>query len=103
MSQVPLPAARPSSWCTVSIGFVADSGSDGDTVAHVLRVLQGLTVHVTDADGATRDLLVVGVEQDDDPAAGWPCFLVGHPLDADDVPANVAIRVALDGARVVVY
>lgn len=103
LSQLSPPAARPSSWCTVSVGFSADSGADGDTVAHILRVLTGLTVSVTDADGATRDLLVVGVEQDDDPDTGWPCFLVGHPLDADDVPANVAIRVALDGARVVVY
>lgn len=91
------------SWCDVTLGFGADSGADGDTVAHILRVLQGLTVHATDAAGVARDLLVVGVEQDDDPAAGWPCFLVGHPLDADDGPSPDRIRVALDGATVLVY
>jgi hypothetical protein len=96
----PLPVP---SWCDVTLGFGADSGTDGDTVAHILRVLQGLTVNVTDAAGAARDLLVVGVEQDDDPAAGWPCFLVGHPLDADDAPTSERVRVALSGARVVVY
>lgn len=98
MFTLPVP-----SWCDVTLGFGADSGTDGDTVAHILRVLTGLTVSVTDTTGATRDMQVVGVEQDDDPDTGYPCFLVGHPLDADDVPANVAIRVALDGARIIVY
>jgi hypothetical protein len=66
-------------------------------------VLTGLTVSVTDTTGATQDLHVLRVEQDDDPDTGYPCFLVGHPLGEDDEPTVEVVRVALDGARVVVY
>lgn len=100
---MPTVPTVPPSWCAFTLGFCADSGADGDTVAHILRVLQGLTVHATDAAGVAWDLLVVGVEQDDDPAAGWPCFLVGHPLGADDEPSAEVVRVPLAGARITVY
>lgn len=98
MFTLPVP-----SWCDVTLGFGADSGTDGDTVAHILRVLTGLTVSVTDADGNVLDMQVVGVEQDDDPDTGYPCFVVGHPLGEDDEPTAEVVRVALDGARIIVY
>lgn len=98
MFTLPVP-----SWCDVTLGFGADSGTDGDTVSHILRVLTGLTVSVTDADGATQDLVVLRVEQSDDPDTGYPCFLVGHPLWEGGEPTAEVVRVALDGARIIVY
>jgi len=98
MFTLPVP-----SWCDVTLGFGADSGTDGDTVAHILGVLVGLTVSVTDTAGATQDLIVLRVEQSDDPDAGYPCFLVGHPLGEDGEPTDEIVRVALDGARIIVY
>lgn len=98
MLTLPVP-----SWCDVTLGFGADSGTDGDTVAHILRVLTGFVVNVTDADGVTRDLHVLRVEQDDDPDTGYPCFLVGHPYGENDAPTAEVVRVALDGARIIVY
>lgn len=98
MHSLPVP-----SWCDVTLGFGADSGTDGDTVAHILRVLVGLTVSVTGAAGATRDLHVLRVEQDDDPDTGYPCFLVGNLLGEGGAPTAEVVRVALDGARIIVY
>jgi len=104
----------PGRWFDFTLGF-ADDGPDLDTVTSTLRAMlpdgdpngAAWVVHVEPAVGDALDVVPSHFEQDDDPARGWPVFLVGHRYDdshaADNDFRGEPVRIPLTGARVTVY
>ncbi len=97
-------------WFNFELAF-ADDGPDLDTVRAVLGLRSGWVIRVNqsskngvdiDADIVFDDLVAV-----DDPANGWPVFIVGHRyLDehaADGSLTCEPVRIPLAGAKITVY
>lgn len=99
-------SGAPSRWFGFTLAF-GDEGPDLDTVRRVLHIGRGWIVHVEPAQGEALDVVVDRVEQDDDPAAGFPVYLVGHWYDenhtADNEYRGEPVRIPLAGSRVTVY
>lgn len=98
-------------WFNFTLGFAAE-GPDLDTVRAVLGLRPGWTIRVEQRDMSgldvvAQDLVFDDVDQDDDPANGWPVFIVGHRyLDehaADGSLTCKPVRIPLAGARITVY
>ena len=99
-------SGAPSRWFGFTLAF-GDDGPDLDTVRRVLHIGRGWIVHVEPHTGEALDVVVDRVEQDDDPAAGFPVFLVGNWYDenhtADNDYRGEPVRIPLAGSRVTVY
>lgn len=96
----------PWRWFGFTLAFAYD-GPDLDTVRAVLDMRPGWVFHVEPAKGEALDIVATGVEQGDDPEAGFPVFLVGHRYDEDHIADNEyrgePVRIPLAGSRVTVY
>jgi hypothetical protein len=101
----------PSRWFEFTLALT-DDGPDLDTVRAALGLSPGWVVHVEYAseDGLDRliaDVVFSALEQDDDPAADFPVYLVGHRYDDNHGVENdyrgEPIRVPLAGARITIY
>lgn len=96
----------PARWFEFTLA-IGDEGADLDTVRAALGLRPGWVLHVEPAHGGALDLVFSGVEQDDDPAANWPVFLVGNRYDdapsANEDNRGEPVRVALAGARLTIY
>lgn len=99
-------SGAPSRWFGFTLAF-GDDGPDLDTVRRVLHIGHGWIVHVEPAEGEALDVVVDRVEQDDDPAAGFPVFLVGNRYDdghdMDNDQRGEPVRIPLAGCRLTVY
>lgn len=97
----------PARWFEFTMALAADTGADADTLRAALGLRPGWVLHVEPAHGDALDLVFSGVEQDDDPAADFPVFLVGNRYDdthtADNEYRGEPVRVALAGARLTIY
>jgi hypothetical protein len=97
----------PGRWFEFTLAIAADSGADVDTVRAALGLSPGWVLHVEPAKGKALDFVFSDVEQDDDPTADWPVYLVGHRYDedhtADDSFRGEPVRIPLAGARVTIY
>jgi hypothetical protein len=105
-------SGSPGRWFGFTLAFSADSGADLDTVRASLGLSPGWVVHVEydSEDGLDRliaDVVFSALEQDDDPAADFPVFLVGHRYDdshtADNDYRGEPVRIPLAGARITIY
>ena len=96
----------PASWFEFTLA-IGDEGADLDTVRASLGLFDGWVLHVEPARGDALDLVFTSLEQDDDPAANWPVFLVGNRYDdapsASEDNRGEPVRVALAGARLTIY
>ena len=96
----------PDRWFEFTLA-IGDEGADLDTVRASLGLFDGWVLHVEPARGDALDLVFTSLEQDDDPAANWPVFLVGNRYDeahtADNDYRGEPVRVALAGARLTIY
>jgi hypothetical protein len=96
----------PASWFEFTLA-IGDEGADLDTVRASLGLFDGWVLHVAPAHGDALDLVFTSLEQDDDPAANWPVFLVGNRYDdapsANEDNRGEPVRVALAGARLTIY
>lgn len=99
-------SGAPSRWFGFTLAFSGD-GPDIDTVRATLGFRPGWVVHVEPHNGEALDVVVFDLEQDDDPAAGFPVYLVGHWYDenhtADNEYRGEPVRIPLAGSRVTVY
>ncbi len=100
-------------WFNFTLGFAAE-GPDDDTVRAVLGLRPGWRIRVDqfDEDGldrVVRDIVFDDLVQVDDPARGWPMFIVGHMQDLIYVPGagetltTRTVRIPLAGAKITVY
>ena len=93
-------------WFNFTLGFSND-GCDGDTVRHILGVLNGLVVRVEQHEGddaVIRDVVVDSFEQIDDEALDYPVILTGWVYDAAaDNLCGSPVRIPLAGARVTIH
>jgi hypothetical protein len=93
-------------WFGFDLGFSCE-GPDLYTVRAVLGLRPGWLAHVEPHNGEALDVVVDRFEQDDDPAAGFPVFLVGNRYDdghsADNDYRGEPVRIPLAGARITVY
>jgi hypothetical protein len=100
-------AGCPSRWFSFTLAFSADSGADLDTVRAYLGLSRGWMVNVKPARGDALDVVFSALEQDDDPAADFPVFLVGHRYNdshtADNDYRGEPVRIPLAGARITIY
>ena len=96
----------PARWFEFTLA-IGDEGADLDTVRASLGLSSGWVLHVEPAHGDSLDLVFTSLEQDDDPAADWPVFLVGNRYDdapsANEDNRGEPVRVALAGARLTIY
>lgn len=99
-------AGCPSRWFEFTLAL-ADDGPDLDTVRASLGLSPGWVLHAEPARGDALDLVFSALEQDDDPAADFPVFLVGHRYDdghtADNDYRGEPVRIPLAGARITIY
>jgi hypothetical protein len=98
-------SGAPGRWFDFTLGF-ADDGPDLDTVRASLGLWAGWVVHVEPVEGQPVDVVFLRLEQDD-AAADFPVFLVGHRYDdnhaADNDFRGEPVRIPLAGARITVY
>jgi hypothetical protein len=97
----------PGRWFEFTMAIAADSGADVDTVRAALGLNPGWVLHVEPAKGEALDVVFSGVEQNDDPTADWPVFLVGNRYDdaheADNDYRGEPVRIPLANARLTLY
>lgn len=102
-----------SHWFNFSLGF-ANDGCDGDTVRHILGVLNGYTVHVEGIDLLVDPVNVVEldvvvdsfVQDEESPDGSWPMYLKGWMFDADDADDDdfrgAPVRIPLANSRITI-
>jgi hypothetical protein len=98
-------------WFNFTLGFAAE-GPDDDTVRCTLGLRPGWVIRVdqfdeTGLDRVVHDIVFDDLVQDDDPANGWPMFIVGHRyLDEQAADGSLIcepVRIPLAGAKITVY